>query len=170
MDGIDPQSIVTAPAGMATLVITRAFAAPRTLVWRCYTDPVHLVHFWGPHGSTCPLSEIDLRVGGRWRQVMRFATGNEYGYSSAYLEITPPSRLVWRDAPDDYGFGDPLPPVTMHTTLELAEQHGRTTVTVTVVFGSAAARDQAVRNGFARTVTEGHERLALHLETQRSGA
>jgi len=115
------QSSLTAPPGEATLVITRSFEAPRELVWRCYTDPVHLVQFWGPHGSTCPVSEVDLRVGGRWRQVMRFASGNEYGYTSAYLDITPPARLVWRDAPNAYRFGDPLPPVTMLTTLELAE-------------------------------------------------
>jgi len=167
VERIDPlsQSGVAAPPGEPTLVITRSFEAPRELVWRCYTDPVHLVHFWGPHGSTCPLSKVDLRIGGRWRQVMRFASGNEYGYTSVYLEITPPERLVWRDAPDDYRFGDPLPPITMHTTLELTEHDGRTTVTVTVVFDSPAARDEAVRNGFARTVTEGHERLASYLET-----
>jgi len=166
MNRIDPQSLVTAPPGEPTLVITREFVAPRELIWRCYTDPVHLVHFWGPHGSTCPVSELDLRVGGRWRQVMRFASGNEYGYTSAYLEVTAPARLVWRDAPNDYRFGDALPPVTMQTTLELTEADGRTTVTVTVVFDSAAARDEAARRGFTRTVTEGHERLALYLETQ----
>jgi uncharacterized protein YndB with AHSA1/START domain len=154
----------SAPPGEPTLVITRHFDAPRELVWRCYTDPVHLVHFWGPHGSTCPLSEVDLRVGGRWRQVMRFATGNEYGYTSAYTEITAPTRLAWRDAPDAYRFGDVLPPATMLTTLELADEAGGTVVTVTVVFDSATARDDAVRNGFARTVTEGHERLARYLE------
>lgn len=167
MDRIDPQSFVTAPPGEPTLVITREFAAPRELVWRCYTDPVHLVHFWGPHGSTCPVSEVDLRVGGRWRQVMRFAPGNEYGYTSAYLEVTPPARLVWRDAPADYRHGDELSAAaTMVTTLELTEADGRTTVTVTIVFDSAAARDEAAKHGFTRTVTEGHERLALYLETQ----
>jgi len=159
------QSTVSAPPGEPTLVITRSFVAPRELVWRCYTEPVHLARFWGPHGSTCPLSEVDLRVGGRWRQVMRFASGREYGYTSAYLEITPPERLVWRDAPDDYRHGDPLPPMTMHTTLELSEAEGRTTVTVTVVFDSVAARDEAARRGFATTVTEAGERLALYLET-----
>lgn len=166
MNRIDPQSHVTAPPDDPTLVIIREFVAPRELVWRCYTDPVHLVHFWGPHGSTCPVSEVDLRVGGRWRQVMRFASGNEYGYTSAYLEVTPPSRLVWRDAPADYQHGDDLPPVTMHTTLELTEADGRTTVTVTVVFDSTTARDEAAKRGFTRTVTEGHDRLALYLETQ----
>jgi len=167
MSRIDPPtpSVTSAPHGENTLVITRRFEAPRELVWRCYTDPVHLVRFWGPHGSTCPLSEVDLRVGGRWHQVMRFATGNEYGYTSAYLEITPPSRLVWRDAPDAYRFGDVLPPATMLTTLELSDAADGTIVTVTVVFDTASARDDAIRNGFARTVTEGHERLALYLET-----
>ena len=159
------QSGLTASPGDTTLVITREFDAPRELVWRCYTDPVHLARFWGPHGSSCPLSEVDLRVGGRWRQVMRFASGNEYGYTSAYLEVSPPARLVWRDAPNDYRFGDTLPPVTMLTTLELSEHAGSTTVTVTVVFDTAAARDEAIRNGFARTVNEGHERLAAYLQT-----
>ena len=159
------QSGLTASPGDTTLVITREFEAPRELVWRCYTDPVHLARFWGPHGSSCPLSEVDLRVGGRWRQVMRFASGNEYGYTSAYLEVSPPARLVWRDAPNDYRFGDTLPPVTMLTTLELSEHAGRTTVTVKVVFDTAAARDEAIRNGFARTVNEGHERLATYLQT-----
>lgn len=167
MDHVDPDSVICMPEGDPTLVITRSFAAPRELIWRCYTDPVHLVHFWGPHGSSCPLSEVDLRVGGRWRQVMRFASGSEYGYTSAYLEITAPARLVWRDAPDDYRFGDDLPPATMQTTLELSEQDGRTTVTVTVVFDSVTARDEAARRGFARTVAEGHERLATYLQTQR---
>lgn len=158
-------STITTPANDPVIVIARSFEAPRTLVWRCYTEPRHLVHFWGPKGATNPVSELDLRVGGAWRQVMRFASGNEYGYTSAYLEVTPPSRLVWRDAPNDYRFGDTLPPVTMLTTLELSEHAGRTTVTVTVVFDTAAARDEAIRNGFARTVNEGHERLATYLQT-----
>ena len=76
---------VETPADEAVIVIRRSFAAPRALVWRCYTDPTHLVQFWGPKGATNPVSDLDLRVGGHWRQVMRFASGNEYGYTSAYL-------------------------------------------------------------------------------------
>jgi uncharacterized protein YndB with AHSA1/START domain len=160
-----PQSTVSMPSDAPTLIISRTFDAPRDLVWRCYTDPVHLVHHWGPYGSTCPVSEVDLRVGGRWRQVMRFGSGKEYGYTSAYLEITSPERLVWRDAPDAYSFGDPLPSASIVTTLDLSEDAGRTTVTVTVVFDSIAGRDEAARRGFTTTVTEGSERLALYLAT-----
>ena len=161
---------VIAPADQPELVITRIFAAPRSLVWRCYTDPVHLVHFWGPRGATNPVSEVDLRVGGAWRQVMRFASGREFGYTSAYLEITPPERLVWRDAPDGYRFGDPLPPPAMVTELVLTEAAGRTTITVTVRFTSLAARDEAVTYGFAATVLEGSDKLDLYLETLGDGA
>lgn len=156
---------VTTPANDPVIVITRSFAAPRALVWRCYTDPVHLVHFWGPKGASNPVSEVDLRVGGAWRQVMRFASGNEYGYTSAYLEITPPERIVWRDAPNGYRMGDALPPASMVTEMTFLEKAGRTTITVTVRFTSLLARDEAVTQGFARTVLEGSDKLDTYLET-----
>ncbi len=66
---------VATSADAAVILITRSFSgAARTLVWRCYTDPAHLVQFWGPKGATNPVCEIDLRVGGAWRQVMRFGS------------------------------------------------------------------------------------------------
>lgn len=158
-------STITTPANDPVIVIARSFEAPRTLVWRCYTDPRHLVHFWGPKGATNPVSDLDLRVGGHWRQVMRFASGREYGYTSAYLDISPVHRLVWRDAPEHHRFGDELPPAEMVTEMTLTEQDGRTSVTVTVRFTSLAARDQAVKQGFASTVSEGSDKLDLYLFT-----
>lgn len=163
-------AVVETPADAAMIVIRRSFAAPRALVWRCYTDPVHLVHFWGPKGATNPVSDLDLRVGGHWRQVMRFASGNEYGYTSAYLEITPPERLVWRDAPDAYRFGDELPPPSMVTELTLGEVAGRTTLSVIVRFTSLVARDEAVTRGFATTVLEGSDKLDVYLTTLAADA
>lgn len=167
--GPNPAS-VAAPADDAVIVIRRSFAAPRELVWRCYTDPIHLVHFWGPHGATNPVSDLDLRVGGHWRQVMRFPSGREYGYTSAYLEIVPPERLVWRDAPDAYRFGDELPPPQMVTEMTLSEEAGRTTIKVTVRFTSVTARDEAIARGFATTVLEGSEKLDVYLQTIAAGA
>jgi uncharacterized protein YndB with AHSA1/START domain len=161
---------VETPAGEAVIVIRRSFAAPRALVWRCYTDPAHLVQFWGPKGVSNPVSDLDLRVGGHWRQVMRFASGNEYGYTSAYLEITPPERLVWRDAPDAYRFGDELPPPNMVTEMTLGEVAGRTTLTVIVRFTSLVARDEAVSHGFATTVLQASDKLDVYLETLAAGA
>ena len=158
-------STVLTPADQPLLVISRSFDAPRELVWRCYTDPAHLVHFWAPKGAKVGVSQLDLRVGGTWRQVMVFPGGNEYGYTSTYLEITPPERLVWRDAPDDAKFGDALPPVTILTTMTLSEADGRTTVEVSVRFNLVAERDENVRRGFSGVVTDSNDKLADYLAT-----
>ena len=71
---MNPKTVMT-PDDEPVIVIFRTVAAPRQLVFRCYTDPVHLVHFWGPHGSRMPVCELDLRPGGIWRQVLQFAEG-----------------------------------------------------------------------------------------------
>src|SRR5258705_13217394 len=92
-------SIVTTPAGEPVILIERIFAAPRALVFRLITDPFHLAQFHGPHGVTNTISEMDVRPGGYWRQVMRFPDGSEYPLTNVYLEVAEPERLIYRDAP-----------------------------------------------------------------------
>ena len=158
----DPNHIET-PAGEPLLVVTRTFDAPRELVWECYTTPAHLAQFWGPRGTTT-VARVDLRVGGVWRVDWKFPDGSGYGYSSVFTEIAPPSRMVYRDAPDDWQGGlDGLPPVELVTTIEMTEAAGRTTVKVSVRFASLAVRDQSVERGFAGMVATGNDRLAEYL-------
>jgi len=161
-----PGNLVQTPASDPVIVISRSFDAPRALVYKCYTQPEHMVHFWGPHGSTTPVCEIDLRPGGLWRTVMRFASGHEYGYTSVYLEITPPERIVCRDAPEDWAGGlEGLPPPMLHSTIALSEEGGRTTVTITVRCPTVEFRDEQVNRGFAEMVKVGNDRLAEYLKT-----
>lgn len=101
---------------------------------------------------------------------MRFGSGNEYGYTSSFLEIVEPERLRWRDAPDGYRFGDELPPATMLTELTLAETAGTTAISIIVRFTSLAERDAAVTQGFARTVLEGSDKLDVYLNILRDSA
>lgn len=157
---------ILVPAGQNHFQIIREFAAPRALVYECYTEPKHMVHFWGPHGGTVPVCRIDLRVGGVWRVVMRFPDGTEYGYSSVYTEIVAPATIAYRDAPDDWKFGlDGLPPAELVSSIELDDLGARTRVTVTVHCPSVAARDENVRRGFTGMVTQGNERLEAYLKT-----
>lgn len=160
----DGRATVEAPDAEPVILITRVLDAPRELVWRCYTEPRHMVHFWGPHGSTTPVCEVDLRPSGIWRTVMRFGTGNEYGYVSVYLEIAEPERLVYRDAPDGYVGGE-LPPWQIHSTLQFADEGAKTRLSVTVRFRDVSERDDAVKRGFAGMVIQGNERLAEYLAT-----
>ncbi|MBX7152698.1 SRPBCC domain-containing protein [bacterium] len=79
------------------LVITRIFDAPRELVWKAWTDPQHLMRWWGPKNFTSPLCKIDLRVGGKYLFCMRSAEGQEFWSTGVYKEIVPPERIVWTD-------------------------------------------------------------------------
>jgi uncharacterized protein YndB with AHSA1/START domain len=164
--GQAPAQQIVVPPGARHFEIVREFNAPRDLVFACYTQPEHMVHFWGPHGGTVPECRIDLRVGGVWRVVMRFANGSEYGYSSVYTAIDAPRYLAWRDAPDDWKFGfDGLPPAELVTTLALEDIGLRTRMRTTVTFLSTAARDEAIQRGFTGMVTQGNERLDAYLAT-----
>ena len=84
-----------------TVEITRTFNAPPALVFECMTTPAHLTHFWGPIGTSSPLERIvvDLRPGGEFTTVMvNDETGEEYPSGGTYVEIDPPSKLVWEES------------------------------------------------------------------------
>jgi uncharacterized protein YndB with AHSA1/START domain len=159
------KSKVLTPADEPLIIITRTVAAPRELVFRCYTDPVHLVHFWGPHGSSMPVCELDPRPGGVWRQVLQFREGGPFPVTYVFLEMEPPERIVFRDAPHGSAFGDPLPPATMVNTILLEAEGGATRVTSTVRMPNLAARDAIAATGFTSVVVEAGERLDDYLPT-----
>jgi uncharacterized protein YndB with AHSA1/START domain len=54
----------TTPSDEPIITMVRIFDAPRELVFRAWTDPEHLAQWWGPHGFTNPVCEVDLRPGG----------------------------------------------------------------------------------------------------------
>src|SRR5437867_3506027 len=47
-------------------VITRKFDAPRALVWKAFTEPERMKHWWGPKGFTVIAANMDLRPGGTY--------------------------------------------------------------------------------------------------------
>ncbi len=160
------ENIVETPADEPVIFIRRTFAAPRTLVWHCYTDPAHMAHFWGPREARTTTTISALEPGGVWVTNGVYEGGGTYGYTSVYLEIAAPKRIVYRDAPDGWPGGlEGLPPVTLHSTIALAEDGARTHLTVTVRCNSIAERDENVRRGFAGMVGVGNDRLAEYLAT-----
>jgi uncharacterized protein YndB with AHSA1/START domain len=156
---------VTLPADEPVIMIERVFDAPRALVFRMFTDPFHLVHFWGPHGSTNPVCEMDVRPGGIWRQVMRFPNGQEYETSSVYIEIVEPERIVWRNAPVAGGAASASAPPQLVTTVRLEDLGERTKLIAQIRAVSTAERDETVRRGFANVVSQAYERLDAYLLT-----
>src|ERR1700677_4936537 len=77
------------------LTLTRILDAPRELVFKLWTEPRHLAQWWGPHGFTNPVCELDARAGGAIRVHMRAPDGTAYPMGGAFEEIVPPQRLVF---------------------------------------------------------------------------
>ncbi len=144
------------------IFVSRTFDAPRDLVFQMFTDPRHLPHFWGGRGVTTEVLDMDVRPGGLWRYTMRMGDG-AYTSSNLYLEVTAPERIVYRDLPDGWMPGKPLPPVQIHTTIHFVERDGKTKVSGVIRADTIQLRDQMARSGFSRTVEESYDRMADYL-------
>lgn len=77
------------------MVITRTFAAPRALVFKVWTDPVHLARWWGPHGWSVPHPVLEPVVGGAIDLSMRAPNGAILPNRGVIEEIVPPELLVY---------------------------------------------------------------------------
>src|ERR1700730_12555808 len=84
------------------IVLTRVFDAPRALVFDAFTKPELLKRWFGPRGWSLEVCEVDLKVGGRWRFLLRGPEGAAMGMSGLYREIEPPERDVHTETFDDF--------------------------------------------------------------------
>jgi uncharacterized protein YndB with AHSA1/START domain len=151
---------VTTPSDREVKVV-RSFKAPRTLVYRAYTEP-ELVRRWllGPPGWSMPICEMDVRVGGRYRWRWRSdENGNEFGFSGTFREVQAPWKLVHTELYDSGTVGDDYPANEAIVTVTFAEDAGTTTMTTLVDFGSKAARDAAVSTGMTDGMEQSYQLL-----------
>ena len=123
------------------VVITCILNAPRELVWEAWTNPKHIVNWWGPDGFTTTIEKMDFRVGGEWRYMMIGPDGTRYPNHMVYKEITPPSKLV-----SDHGDGER---VWFEVSVTLQETGSSTLVTLRQLFPSKQSRDEVVEKSGA---------------------
>lgn len=114
------------------MVIERVIHAPRELVFRAFTEPEHIKHWWGPNGFTNTIHEMEVRPGGVWRFIMHGPDGTDYPNKIVYVEVLPPERLVYEHS-GDRGDG----PVHFRSTVTLEAIDGKTKVTLRVLFPTA---------------------------------
>lgn len=140
------------------IIVERSFDAPRELVFRVWTDPDHVVHWWGPNGFTTTIHEMDVRPGGFWSYIMHGPDGTDYDNYVEYIEVVRPERLV-------YWHGERAnDPNRFHVTATFTEQDGRTSLTMRTLFATAAAREYAIREiGAIEGANQTLNRLAEHL-------
>jgi len=143
------------------ITITRVLDAPRELVWRAITDPKHVAQWYGGHGFTNPVCEMDLRPGGTWRHVMQAPSGAQFAINCIFLEVVEPEKLVWKTVKDEKR--NPAPPTSINTvTLESIGLQTRWMLVAR--FESMKERDITASMGFGPMISQGAERLSEYLK------
>ena len=152
-----------ASTGVArTLHLTRVFAAPRPLIFRLWTDAQHVAQWWGPHGFTNPVCQLDARPGGAIRIDMRGPDGTVYPMTGRYRDIVEPERLVFASAALDAA-GQPLFEVL--TTVIFSEQGSMTSLALEAHVVEATAAADPYLAGMDAGWTQSLERLADYAAT-----
>ena len=124
------------------IYIEREFDAPRELLWEAMTNPKHVVNWWGPVGFTTTIEEMDFRVGGTWKHVMRGPDGTEYPNQSVFKEIVKPEKIVYQHAGHKKG-GPDISFVSTWSFDELGKNKSR--VSIRMIFPETAKRDFVVK-------------------------
>ena len=123
------------------LVVTRTFNAPARIVFDAWTKAELFQRWWTPksYGMTILSCEIDARTGGGYRLLIGHpASEQPMAFFGRYLEVTPPSRLVWTNEEGEDG------PIT---TVTFEERGGETVLVLRDLYPSKEALDAAIASG-----------------------
>ena len=124
------------------LVVTRIINAPPRIVFEAWTRPDLFKRWWVPKSFDLELlsCELDVRVGGAYRLVFRHPAAPEpMAFHGRYLEVTPPSRLVWTN--EEAGSAGQV------TTVTFEERAGPTQLVMHDLYPSKEALDEAISSG-----------------------
>lgn len=121
--------------GNRELYISRVVNAPRELVWKVWTSPEHIKHWWGPSGFTNTISKMEVKPGGEWEFIMHGPDGTDYKNKHIYKEIVKPEKLVLEHVTG--------PKFVMTITFE--EQGKKTLVNIHSLFESAEQLAEVIK-------------------------
>ena len=155
------------------VVIERTFDAPIDLIWQMWTQPEHFKKWYGPKGSSVPVAEMDVRVGGKRLVCMEMQTPDrsmKMWFTGEYREVTPNERLVYTDSMADEN-GNVVSPSAMG----MPEEHPATT-DVTVLLEDLGGRTKMVMthagipadSGGAGGWEQAFAKMAEYIKTVRS--
>ncbi len=141
------------------ILITRTFDAPKHLVYRAWTTPELVMRWWAGHRGAMESVEIDLRVGGAWRYVIKANHGFQVAFHGEFREIVPNERIVNTEiyeVPEEQmemvaGLPETEPPLNIVTFTEV---DGHTTLTLLVECHSRELRDVILESGMEEGMQE----------------
>ncbi len=139
--------------------VTRTINAPARIVFEAWTNPEHFKRWWTPISYTMTIlsCEIDARTGGGYKLMLShpdFAP-EPMPFFGKYLEVTPPSRLVWTN--EEGGEAGPV------TTVTFQEKDGKTLLVMRDLYPSKEALDTAMESGSTGGFEETFDQLEAFL-------
>lgn len=144
------------------LTITRVFDAPRSLVFKVWTQPEHFSRWLGPKDFTAIACHMNVQVGGMYRACIRSPEGNDHWMQGIYREVIEPERLVFTFAWEDE---NSRPKHETLVTVTFEEQDNKTLMTFQqAIFESTESRDSH-NTGWS----ECFDRLEVYLATTGTG-
>jgi uncharacterized protein YndB with AHSA1/START domain len=124
------------------IIATRILKAPREVVFEVWTNPKHVVHWWGPTGFTNTISEMSVKPGGVWRFMMHGPDGTDYPNKIVFKEVIKPSFLSY-----DHGWDvddQKKDPRTFEVTVNFNAKGKTTELIMKMVFKSKEVKDEVV--------------------------
>ncbi|MCY1013480.1 SRPBCC family protein [Nannocystis pusilla] len=134
------------------ILITRVFDYPAELIFKACTTPALIKRWWGFETAEWQVCEVDLRVGGRWRYVVR-DRDMEVGFHGEYREIDRPRRVVSTEVYEGFPDGEAL------NTMTLEEVDGVTTMRTLVQHSCKEHRDAHINSGMESGMQVSYDRL-----------
>ena len=141
------------------LVVTRTFDAPARIVFEAWAKSDLFRRWWVPKsiGASLLSCEMDVRTGGRYRlEFGHPASEQPMAFFGKYIEVTPPSRIVWTNEESDSG---------SVTTVTFEEKGGKTRLVLHELYPSKEALDDALASGSTGAWDEQFEQLDALLVT-----
>jgi len=139
---------------------TCLFRRSPQLLFEAWTRPEHIRHWWGCHGASIATCEIDLRIGGSWKIMLRMADRSSHSFHGVYREIVPGERLVYSECYDAPQFGNPQ----WITTVAFEETERGTQLTHTIRHSSRQVRDGHLQAGMETGAVHRLRHLDAYME------
>jgi uncharacterized protein YndB with AHSA1/START domain len=148
--------------GDRSFVIARTFNGPARIVFEAYTRPELVARWWAPqsHGVSIVRCEADVRAGGRYRYVLRVGPEHEMAFSGQYLEVTPPSKLVFTQHFEPTASGVQPGDQSITITVTFDERDGETHFLSRTVCPTRELRDTIIASGMESGMRETMDQLA----------
>ena len=144
-------AVITLPSD-TEILITRVFDAPAELIFKAWTTPELIKRWWGFDTSEWLVCEIDARVGGKWRYVIR-DSDMEVGFHGEIRELDAPHRMVSTEVFEGF------PDAGSVNTMTLDEVNGVTTMTTLIQHESQEHRDMQLASGMEGGMQVSYNRL-----------